>query len=486
MEINIREVERAVLYLLMKEEYVLKSNLSSIKEDWMRTKQRRYILNKIRENYSLVGTLIGNVVFKNHVKADFDEDIAETYLCEWQEIEKMHVSDSIQSLIEELKKEEQRKKLTELLNQASNLILEENRVEEAISLIQQRAVYLNNTTIEELPIVEFNDYKAREELIIEKKTHPDKFLGIPSGFKRFDNETGGFFGAELYIVAALSGVGKSTFMKMLTFNMIANGYNVLHITNEENSLQVQNKYDAVFSNIDYKKFKRASISQEEIDAWKNCLEKFDKNSKVGKLYIKEIMQGSNASFIEKTVWELRQKGIHIDCIVLDYLDHMGSIFPAFNENDAMGKAAGDLKQLSINTNLPVVTATQMATASEAKQKKKTELSRNDVYGSKQKTHKANMLIYISHEADVTDQLESNGGDRRDAYDCDKIWKISIAKNRDGPCFAFFAQQEVKTGRVIELERKEGEEDKTIPVDLSWIFLEDEEEETEDEVKEIIF
>ena len=92
------------------------------------------------------------------------------------------------------------------------------------------------------------------------------------------------------------------------------------------------------------------------------------------------------------------KGVHVDVIVIDYLDLMKPIGTAYSENDEQGKITSDLKQLAINCHCPVITATQAGTQSEKQEKKaKPFLTSADVFGTKRKVHSANCLIGIVNQ-----------------------------------------------------------------------------------------
>jgi replicative DNA helicase len=237
------------------------------------------------------------------------------------------------------------------------------------------------------------DYSERKQLIEDKKNNPSKYKGILTGFRRFDNFTGGLFKAEMTLIAAITGVGKSTFMKMMEYQIInlpANGVkNILHITNEENFLQVQTKFDAVYSGIPYMDFKKANITPEQLAHWEKIMQLAADKSR-GQIFVKEIPQFTSVAGIEKTFVELDHRGVNIDAIFVDYCDLMSPVARSFDPNDEQAKIAADLKGLGIALDVPIVTATQAATKVEEKTEAGKPFGKLDVYGSKRKIHSAYM------------------------------------------------------------------------------------------------
>lgn len=447
-------VERACLNILLTNPVMLRQYVSTIKETWMTTPQRKRILKEIKMAHELDKTsgALGDAVYEHNIREDIkDDETAKSYLLEWKAIKSSNTEDSMTTIVDIFNNNDTKRNISDLLMQVQNLT-KENKLQSALSLLQQNVLSLSQDTSGNIKGYDFYDFSSRKEVIKDKKENPEKYLGVPSGIGKFDAITGGFFKAELYLVSAVTGVGKSTFKKALAFNMIRAGKNVLHVTNEENGLQVLNKYDAVFTDLNYRAFKRATIDENEIEQWEQTMKWYaDPMNGKGRLFVLEIPQQTDSTAIERYFFELKLKGINIDAIIVDYLDHMGSIYPAWNENDAAAKASGDLKQLSINCDVPVITSTQAATQVEAMQKKGKTAGKMDVYGSKQKTHKANMLMHVKLVGYDTTQLKDNGGIYDTEDQCDRFWHVYIAKSRDTECFGFGAKHFVQSGRIVEYD-----------------------------------
>ena len=244
------------------------------------------------------------------------------------------------------------------------------------------------------------------------------------------------------MVFGLSGKGKSTVMKAIASNVRKAGYNVLHCGNEENEFQMRTKYQALESGIPYRKLKLGQFTDDEFAK----LKKFNEEEKdKGQLFIFEFPQATDSTMIERAVAELSMKGIRIDLIGVDYLDLMAPVHRAFDDLDEQGKITKDLKQLAINCDCPVITATQAGQQAEKQEtRERPFLTASDVFGTKQKVHSANCLFGI------VNQTASVGvGERSDEER--KIHKIVLccAKNRDGSLFTCRCKMHVVTGFIEE-------------------------------------
>jgi len=255
------------------------------------------------------------------------------------------------------------------------------------------------------------------------------------------------FPAELTVFSAVTGVGKSTMLKMLVYNLVCAGFNVLHVTNEESDKQVKRKYDALCSELNYLELKRVvNLEDEDVQKWVDRMEEM-KQPGYGAVFVKEIPQFSTVLEIERTYMILEQQGVLIDAIVIDYMDHIAPTQRCWSENDEQAKVAADCKGLAVTLDRPVVTATQAATIVEEKTQRGKSFGRLDVYGSKRKVHAANTLAGITEHSKVEDEHSAGLEDwQKDVY-----WRVRVTKNRDGPEFIFYVRRYVKTGRVEEVK-----------------------------------
>jgi replicative DNA helicase len=405
--------------------------------------ERKFLFKLGFDTFKKNKSILDDNLVKDAIVNKISKGDQKYYLAEWSSIKKQVVAATADALKDLLKRDRLKEQGTDIINEVYDLI-EKDNVEDAILLLKKKAMGIGST-VEQKATSEFEEYVPRDDVITDKQKNPEKYLGLKTGFTKFDKLVGGFFANEKSLFAAVTGTGKSTILKAMGRGVIMNNYrkNVLHVTNEESKEQVEMKYDALFSGIPYNDFKRASISDVDRIQWKKDLDKMKADPALGKLYIKEIPAYCNALEIENAYRELEQKGIKIDMIVLDYLDRMKPIEQSWSEYDEQSKSAADIKELTRVLDIPIITACQGATVLEEKQNKGKQAGNLDVYGGKGKVHHSNTLTFVTR--DGRDHSQTN----REEWQRDWFWNVSICKNRDGPAFSFRCRQIVQTGQVVE-------------------------------------
>jgi len=137
---------------------------------------------------------------------------------------------------------------------------------------------------------------------------------IPTGIFGIDNEIGGGLGKqELGIFLAPTGVGKSTFLSKVANTAYCMGYNVLQIFFEDKKIDIQRKHLTCMS----------GISLNELSSNKEAVKQAAREAKLGggKLILKKCPSDSTTlNHIKQYIRFLRNKGIKIDMIILDYID----------------------------------------------------------------------------------------------------------------------------------------------------------------------
>jgi replicative DNA helicase len=373
-----------------------------------------------------------------------DEKERDYYASEWEIIEGTEVFEDADVLAHKLQEAHTGRKI---MGAAEEIVLnlEEANITDALESLKRAAVSINQRNNDDHPIREITDYKHRLELIKDKQQNPEKYLGIKTGFPTYDQRTGGLFAKELVLVAGVTGLGKSTFVKQLQHGIITENENknVLHIANEESQEQVEMKFDSLLTEIPYLDYKMASTSDEEIEQWVNTMEQDMKKPGRGRIFVKEVPAFSDVTLVEQAYNELKEKGIDIHVIIIDHLPHIAPIGQAWGENDERAKAASDCKQLSKDCNCAVVVPTQAATEVEAKQEKGKRANKLDVYGSKGQVHVANSFLMITKRGVFEDE-------NKPEYLWDVRWLCDMKKNRDGPPFYFEARHHVQIGKVEEI------------------------------------
>jgi replicative DNA helicase len=415
-----------------------------LRDEMFSSPERKFIFAVMLDIFATTRAALTRKVFEYEVGSKIPDNEAPHYIGEWNIIEAIDTQDTPEILIEKLKEANVGRKVLQLGCDLAQL-LEGGQITDAVSHLKQTAMTLSLRS-EDKPTVEIKDYERRKSLILDKKANPDKYAGIKTGFKTFDEKTGGLFGGELTLIAGLTGIGKSTFVRQMERGIVTLNHNknVLHISNEEYQEQVECKFDAGFTGIPYMDFKRATITDEDLERWENMM----KNWHYGGVYVKEVPAFTDVTLVEMAYRELENKGIIIDVIVIDLLSHVKPIQKAWNEIDEAKKAASDCKEIARTLRLPVVVPAQAATVVADKQAKGKRAGQLDVYGSKGQVHVANTFLIITEQGKDDTQTD------REDWERDIFWLCDVKKNRDGGRFSYRAKHHVRNGIVEEVFGKD--------------------------------
>lgn len=442
---NTVDLERAFLCAMTKSVIMARTYLHQANEDLFSSDARKFIFALSREMLRDSNSILTRPMFEYESGARLEPTMSNEFLCEFNMVDGIKHYDSPEAVLSKLKSAETGRQ-TLSLSESVITLLTKGKIEDAVSLLKRDAMMLGSKNGTDRPTVDLTDIDERLDTIHRKVAHPELFQGLKIGFKTFDDFTGGLFPGELTLLAGVTGLGKSTLCKMIAKGLVTlNGCkNVLHIANEEYLEQVQYKYDSVFTGIPYMDFKRASITDENLDSWKKYMQENMKQQDRGQIFIKEVPAFTDVSLVEQAYRMLENKGIPIHAIIIDHLPHVKPIQQSWGENDERFKAAADCKELARNLRIPVVTPTQAATEVEKKQMSGKRAGKLDVYGSKGQVHVANTFLIITYKG--TDDTQQTIPDYlRDVY-----WTCDVKKNRDGPPFYFTAKHHVQNGNVVEV------------------------------------
>ena len=181
---------------------------------------------------------------------------------------------------------------------------------------------------------------------------------IPFDLEFFNKITkGGLPNKTLNVALAGTGVGKSLFMCHVTSSCLLQGKNVLYITMEMAEEKIAERIDANLLNVPIQKLHDLPRAMYE-----NKISALSKKTQ-GKLIIKEYPTASaHVGHFKSLISDLAlKKSIKPDIIFIDYLNicasqrYKGSIVNSYTYVKAI---AEELRGLAVETNVPIVTATQ--------------------------------------------------------------------------------------------------------------------------------
>ena len=185
---------------------------------------------------------------------------------------------------------------------------------------------------------------------------------IPFDLEKFNYITkGGLPNKTLNIALAGTGVGKSLFMCHMAGSALSQGYNVLYITCEMAEEKIAERIDANLLNVSVKDI----VDIPEV-LFRSKVQEISKKTQ-GKLIIKEYPTASaHAGHFRALLNDLQlKKDFKPDIIFVDYLNicasvrYKGAIVNSYTYVKAI---AEELRGLAVETNLPIISATQTTRA----------------------------------------------------------------------------------------------------------------------------
>lgn len=195
------------------------------------------------------------------------------------------------------------------------------------------------------------DKRIEEQKRRQKEGKPP---GIPFGFPKLDEWTGGMQAHEFITVAGFSGFGKSTLLKAIAFNVWAGGKTPLIITLEEERTLVAQQFDAMAASLDFNKLKQLQLSEEQMEKWEKYREKIQETAAEIPI-IDNIRHCTPEHVFAETV---RYKP---DLVVIDYISLMRSGRPSqrgMSMWQAITEITQDLKQNARTLGIPIIAAAQ--------------------------------------------------------------------------------------------------------------------------------
>lgn len=184
--------------------------------------------------------------------------------------------------------------------------------------------------------------------------YTDKSKRIPFDLTVMNEITrGGLLGKTLNVVMASSGAGKSLFMIHCAAANLMMGKNVLYVTLELSSKMVGHRLDANLMGVDMGLM--SSLPKDQYD--KKIKEIRSKTS--GRLVIEEF-SGCNCAQLRNLLQELRiKKGFVPDIVYVDYINLMSATGKReMNSYEKVKQIAEDLRNIAIDYDIPIFTATQ--------------------------------------------------------------------------------------------------------------------------------
>jgi replicative DNA helicase len=179
---------------------------------------------------------------------------------------------------------------------------------------------------------------------------------ISTGWKWLDDKLDGGFlesGRSLYVFAGETNVGKSIFLGNIACNIAASGRTVLVISLEMPEMIYARRLSSNIARIPMRELRGASKSLS------HQIKEYSKGSPNSKILIKEFPPSTiTPQNVQGYVTELKNRGIKIDAIVLDYLNLLKSPM-GNNSYERVKHVTEGIRALSYVFECPIISATQL-------------------------------------------------------------------------------------------------------------------------------
>ncbi len=262
--------------------------------------------------------------------------------------------------------------------------------------------------------------------------HPDVLSGIPTGFDTLDALTGGFQRSDLVIVAARTGIGKTTFLLNACRNAARkNDVPVGIFTLELSADQLVQRLVSLEAQIDSRLLREADLQDMDFQRIGRAIGELSESP----IYIDDSPTLSILQLRGKA--RRMQAERNIGLIVLDYLQLMhGS--RTDNRVQEISEITRSLKGLARELNVPIVAGAQLSRAVEQRGESRPRLS--DLRESGSIEQDADVVIFLYPED--ADSVE--GGPVNIACE--------VAKHRNGPVGRLTLRFTRNMGRFEEIRR----------------------------------
>lgn len=336
-----------------------------------------------------------------------------------------------------------RRRLIECGDKLRELALnQEDAIEDVMADAEREFTRVSDTSLEDGSPT-FTDMVGQfVDSVLDRIEHPEKPVGIPSGWRDLDDLLGGWHKGDLIVLAGRPGMGKTGAMLTAALNAAKLGARVGVASQEMTYEQVIARFCAIETGIDLPKLNRGRLNQDEARRFLKAA------GTIANLPIHVI----DASAL--TPARLRMQALRwmrrggLDLLMVDYLQIMSSekgMFKGDRRAAEVGYFARSLKALAKELHIPVLVAAQLSRAVEQRDDKRPVLS--DLRESGEIEQEADIVAFLYRDVVYNEATEfPNRAD------------VIVAKHRNGPPGVVSLRFEKVTTRFTDA--------KTTTVDLS--------------------
>lgn len=257
------------------------------------------------------------------------------------------------------------------------------------------------------------------EQINKARLHEDHLIGVPTGFVELDRLTAGWQKADLIVIAARPGMGKTAFVLSMARNMAVDYKRpVAFFTLEMNAIQLVTRLMSSETQLTSDKLKKGMLETYE---WEQLHSKIAALTDAP-LYIDDT---PSLSIFELRAKARRMKQQHgIELLVVDYLQLMSIADNRGNREQEISNISRSLKALAKELNIPVIAISQLSREVEKRGGSKRPIL-SDLRESGAIEQDADMVIFIYRPEYYKIEYFEDQSPTKD------VAEIIVAKNRNG-------------------------------------------------------
>lgn len=253
------------------------------------------------------------------------------------------------------------------------------------------------------------------EHIEERKNNPGSMIGLPTGFKDFDEMTNGLQKADLVIVAGRPSMGKTILgMNMAEHAAIKSGKAVLVFSMEMPSESIANRMLASLGSIDLSRLHNGKLRDDEWNKLSSAVTWLDKAN----MFIDDTPALTPLE-VRARARRLVRDGHDLGLIVIDYLQLMRGSTTAENRTNEISEISRSLKALAKELEVPVIALSQLNRSLEQRPNKRPVMS--DLRESGAIEQDADLIVFIYRDEVYNEDSPDKG-----------TAEVIIGKHRNGP------------------------------------------------------
>jgi replicative DNA helicase len=168
---------------------------------------------------------------------------------------------------------------------------------------------------------------------------------VPTGLSWIDRQIIGIEKGELFVMAGITGVGKSAYVVQAGHSCVGNNKRVLHIVTEMTKAQVVLRYMSLFTGILLGKLRNNELSIEDkevLNGWLNRNEK-----RLDNLFQVKQISGSMIDVVDEVRIVEEKLQNKLDLIIIDSPDHLGSERKYSNRREESTETWWAVKKLAL-------------------------------------------------------------------------------------------------------------------------------------------